>query len=284
MKALNQDTNARDRIMGLRRKFGITYGVTAGIAFAVASWGWDAYLLNNAHAYYPWVMLLVGVIFSTILGGISGWLTARFESSLLGIIFWIIASAGFAWLMVALPLQINPAIVSILDPQLGALLNYNGNSEFILRFGTSLAWILPFMLLIGVIQLPISEPAVFSTSFFGRIAPLFFSIILMGLSGTFTDNLINAHFRDAIFSLDTTIQFIVDNKGNENADSVRARELHTRALWEVNEQVQQSRHIFVGSYDEYFGEFHVLVKFGDQWVDCLVLYNQPNSCKPVTGE
>jgi hypothetical protein len=46
--------------------------------------------------------------------------------------------------------------------------------------------------------------------------------------------------------------------------------------------VRQSRKLFVGSYNEDFGEFHVLVRFEDQWVDCLVLYNQPNSCEAVT--
>jgi hypothetical protein len=229
-------------------------------------------------------MLSVGLVFCAILGGISGWLTARFESSLLGIVFWLIASAGFSWLMVALPLQINPAVVSMLDPQLGALLNYGGGDNFVYRFGASLVWILPFMFLMGVTQLPIAEPAVFSASFFGKISPLFFCILLMGISGTVTANLINEHFRDAIASLDTTIQFVADNKGNENADPTLSRQLYARALWEVNDQVEQSRHLFVGSYDEYFGEFHVLVKFGDQWVDCLVLYNQPNSCKPIAGE
>jgi hypothetical protein len=283
MKPLNDDENVRSRIISLKRKFGMTYGIAAGIAFAVSSWGWDGYVLNASHAYFPWIMLLVGLIFCAVFGGISGWLTARFESSLLGILFWVITSAGFAWLMVALPLQINPAIVSKLDPQLGALLNYANDGEFMVRFGASLIWILPFMLITGVTQIPITESAVFSTSFFSKVIPLFFCVVVMGLSGTFTDSLINVHFRDAITSLDATIQFVVDNQGNENTDQALSRQMHARALWEVNEQVQESRKLFVGSYDEYFGEFHVLVKFGGKWVDCLVLYNQPNACHPITG-
>jgi hypothetical protein len=83
-------------------------------------------------------MLITGMIFCAILGGIAGWLTVRSESSLLGVIFWIISSFFFAWLMVALPLQINPFIASKLDPQL-ALLNYEKNIEFGLRFGVSVA-------------------------------------------------------------------------------------------------------------------------------------------------
>ena len=271
--------NERLEIIGLKQKFGVLYGTIAGLAFAVSSWGWDVYLLNKSHAYFPWTMLITGMIFCIILGGIVGWLTARLDSSLLGVLFWIISSLLFAWLMVALPLQINPFIASKLDPQLGALLNYEKGMEFAFRFGVSLSWIIPFTLIVGVTQLPITEPAVFSTSVFGKTTPFFFCIVVMSISGVFTDSLINSHFRAAITSLDNTIQFVLDNQNNENVDPALSRALHTRALSAVEEYVQETRYLFVGSYDEYLGDFHVLVKFDDQWVDCNVLYSQPVFCK-----
>jgi hypothetical protein len=281
MKPLNKfdDLNARLEIMRLKRKVGMRYGVIAGLAFAIASWGWDGYILSTAHAYFPWTTLLIGMAFCAMIGGISGWLTARSESSLLGVVFWIISALFFAWLMVALPLQINPFIVSKFDPQLGALLNYEKGMEFAFRFSISLVWVLPFMLIIGATQLAVTEPAVFSTSIFGKIAPFFFCIVVMSVSGVITDNLINSHFRDAIVALDHTIQFVVDHKDNANVDPALSREAHAGALGGVDEYVQQSRHLFIGSYDEYLGNLHVLVKFGNRWIDCNVLYSQPVSCK-----
>ena len=288
MKPLHKldNLNARPEIVQLKRKFGMLYGMTAGIAFAVASWGRDAFMLNASHAYLPWVMLITGLTFCAVIGGITGWLTARSESSLLGVVFWLTSSLFFAWIMVTLPLQINPFIVSKLDPQLGALLNYEKGMEFVFRFGVSLAWVLPFTLIVGVTQLPITEPAVFSTSIFGKIAPLFFCIVVMSISGVITDTLINSHFRASIAAVDNAIQFVLDNKNNENVDKVLAREVHARALNTVEEYVQESRYLFVGSYDELLGEIHVLVKFGDQapWIDCNVLYSQPVSCKIATRE
>ena len=260
------------------------YGMIAGLTFAVASWGLDGYILSNSHAYFPWTMLITGMIFCAILSGIVGWLTARSESSLLGVVFWIISSLFFAWIIVVLPLQINPFIASKLDPQLGALLNYKEDFEFAFRFGVSLAWVLPFMLIVGVTQLPISEPAVFSTSIFGKIAPLLFCIVVMSIGGSITDNLINSHFRAGIAALDNTIQFVLDNKNNVNVDKALSREMHARSLSTVEEYVQESRHLFVSSYDEYLGDLHVLVKFDDQWVDCNVLYSQPVSCKIAEGK
>lgn len=286
MKPLNKfnNLNTRPEIMRLKHKFGMLYGMMAGLTFAGASWGLDGYVLSNSHAYFPWSMLITGLIFCAILGGIVGWLTARSESSLLGVIFWLGSSLFFAWLVVALPLQINPFIASRLDPQLGALLNYGKDIEFVFRFGVSLAWILPFTLIIGVTQLPITEPAVFSTSIFGKIAPLFFCFVVMSISGVITDNLINSHFRAGITSLDNTIQFVLDNENNENIDKALSREMHARSLSAVEEYVQESRHLFVGSYDEYLGDLHVLVKFDDQWVDCNVIYSQPVFCKIAAGK
>jgi hypothetical protein len=286
MKPINKfdNLNARPEILKLKRKFGILYGMTAALAFAVASWAWDGYMLNVSHAYFPWTMLITGMVLCAVIGGIAGWLTARSDSGLFGVIFWLVASLFFAWIMVALPLKINPFIVSKLDPQLGTLLNYEKGMEFAFRFGASLAWVLPFTLIVGVTQLPISEPAVFSTSVFGKIIPLLFCIVVMSIGGVITDNLINSHFRDGIAALDNTIQFVLDNKDNENVDKALSRQVHARALSTVEEYVQESRHLFVGSYDEYLGELHVMVKFGDQWVDCLVLYSQPVSCKRVVGE
>jgi hypothetical protein len=286
MKPLSKfdNINARSEVIKLKKKFGMLFGMVAGLTFAITSWGWDGYLMSRSHAYFPWIMLITGAIFCAILGGIVGWLTARSESSLLGLVFWITSSAFFAWIMVALPLQINPFIVSKLDPQLGRLLDYEKGAEFAFRFGVALSWVVPFMLIIGVTQVPISESAVFSTSLFGKIVPILFCIVVMSISGAITDNLINSHFRSAITALDSTIQFVLDNKNNENVNNALSREMHAGALNTVKEYVQESRRLYVRSYDEALGDLHILVKFNQQLIDCEVLYNQPNFCHIVTGK
>ena len=286
MKPLNKfdNVNARNKVLQLKKNFGLLYGMVAGLTFAVTSWGWDGYLMNRSHAYFPWTMLVTGAIFCSILGGIVGWLTARQESSLFGLVFWITSSAFFAWIMVALPLQINPFIVSKLDPQLGKLLDYEKGAEFAFRFGIALSWVVPFMLILGVTQVPISESAVFSTSMFGKIVPILFCIVVMSISGAITDNLINSHFRSAITALDSTIQFVLDNKNNENVNDALSREKHVAAMNPVKEYIQESRRLYVRSYDETLGNLHILVKFNQQLIDCDVLYGQPNFCQLVTGK
>jgi hypothetical protein len=281
MKAPNKlnFSEVRPEILRSKRTFGIFYGITAGIAFACASWGLDGYLLSQSHGYLPWFNLAAGILLCALMSGLQGWLTARMENSLLGLVFWFISSLFFAWLIVSLPLQITPYLISKINPQLGALLDYSHNIEFIFRFGVALAWIAPFALIIGITQIPMIEPAVFSTSIFGRLKPYFFCIVVMGISGFVSDNLINAQFRNAVMGMDKTIQFVVDNKDNPDPDPLLSREMHAAALKTVEDQVQDSRHLFVGSYDEYLGEIHVMVNFVGPWLDCRVMYGQPSSCK-----
>ena len=282
MKYLNQIDYSKPRpdIIRKKRVLGLLYGISAGLAFAVSSWGADGYILSHSHVYFPWNVLITGAVLCSIVCGVIGWLTTRLENSLIGIIFWGVSAVFLAWLTVALPLQIAPLIASKLDPQLGSLLNYEKDIEFASRFGVALAWIIPFVLIIGVTQLPLVEPAAFSMSFFGRIAPLLFCMIVMSIGGAISDNLINAQLRSALTSLDATVQFVVDNRNNDNVDPALARELHARALLPIEEYVQEERYMFVGSFDESLGDISILVKFGDTWTVCEVLYDQPISCKP----
>ncbi|MBI3160967.1 MAG: hypothetical protein HYZ23_00575 [Chloroflexi bacterium] len=286
MKPLNKPGSliVRPEIVLLKRKFGMFYGMITGLAFAISAWGWDGYLLHKSHAYFPWTILITGAICCLIFSGIAGWLTAWSQNSLFGVLFWLGSSLLFAWLVVALPLQINPFIASKLDPQLGALMKREVSVGFGARFGVSLAWILPFMLIVGVAQLPVTETAAFSTSIFGRISPFFFGVVVMSVSGMILDDLINVRFRTAISTLDDTIQFVLDNRDNENLDPALSRAMHARALGAVEEYVQEGRRLFIGDYDETLGDLQVLVKFGGQWINCHVIYNQLSFCKTAAAE
>ncbi len=273
--------NSRSAIMRSKRVVGATYGIVGGLTFAITCWGQDGYILSQSHAYLPWFGLTAALVSCAAVGATVGWLTARIESSLFGVIFWLMSSLFFAWLVIAMPLQILPFAVSKINPQLGELINYQQEAGFMMRFGVALLWIMPFTLIIGVAQLPVTETAVFSTSFFGKVAPFFFCVIVMSMSGIFADGLVNAHFRNAIVSMDNTIQFVLDNQNNAAIDKNLARQMRVRSLSAVQQFVVESRYLFIGGYDETLGDTKVLIKFNEQWVNCNVIYSQPVFCKVV---
>lgn len=273
-------------IVRLRRIFGFIYGAVAGLAFAAAAWGWNGYVLSRSHVYYPWLAFLVGAAACVLFGGFIGWLTALLNNSLAGVVLWILSSLFFAWLIAALPLQIAPALLAKLDAGYAALMTYSAESaQLPYRFGVAAMWIFFFMLIVGAAQQPIVESAAFSASAFGKIAPFFFCVLVMAIGGGVTDALINVYFREALLSIDQTIQFVVDNQGKAEIDLALARQLHAKAFGPVETLVREERVVAVGGYDNTLESLQVLVKFGDEdWVGCRMQNAQLILCENLSGK
>jgi hypothetical protein len=276
-----EDIRQRPDVVRLKRRFGMAYGITAGLAFSAAAWGIDGYQLSQAHALHPWIKFLVGAILCGLVGGIAGWLVARFEKGILALGIYLAASLVFSWLIVAVPLQIFPKLVLWLDPETGNMLNYIFDENFNSRFAVAFVWVAIFVSLAGILQIPLTEPAPFATSFFGKIAPLIVCTVIMFINGTIVDTLNNEPLRAAVLAVDNTIQFSLDHRGQE-VDRAVSRTMHLSSLRAVQEVVDQPRRLIVGSYDRWLGQINVLIRFGDTWVDCATVYNQPSFCKYVT--
>ncbi len=285
MKTINKHDDIKDRpdIIRQKRLFGMYFGITAGLGFAAAAWGWDGYVLYNAYGYFPWLKLVTGTLLCAIVGGTVGWLAERMESGLLGLVLWLSTSFFFAWLTIALPLKLVPIIISQLDPQLGELLNYSPEFEFSVWFWLAMAWVVPFTLIIGMAQHPIVESGVFSMSLLGIIAPFIFCIVVMGISGVVTDGLVTAKLRDATVSLNNTIQFVLDHEGKE-INREEARRMYTASVRTVEDHIHEPRKLVVGGFDKFLGVIHVYARFGNQWFDCTVVYNQPSLCAPISTQ
>jgi hypothetical protein len=266
--------------MRMKRRIGAIYGAVVGLSFAIATWGVDGFLISQANGLYPWLKFIIGGLICMITGGLAGWLVARLEKAFLGLPVYLVLSFLFSWLIVALPFQIFPTVVTWLDPETGNLLNYTFYDGFGSRFAIAVGWISVFMALVGVLQIPLSEPAAFSTSFFGRVAPLLVCSVVMVINGFIVDTLNNEPLRSALLHMENTTQFAVAHQGQE-VELALARTMRMASLRAVQEVIGQPRKLIVGSYDQYLDQIHVLVRFGKTWVDCIVVYNQPSFCDYV---
>jgi hypothetical protein len=266
----------------MKIRLGMAYGMVAGLAFAVSTWGIDGLRLSLAHASYPWLKFIIGAIICLVVGGIAGWLVSRLEKGIFAVLIYLGAALIFARLTVSLPFQTFPNVVARLDPETGNLLNYIFYEEsFASRFWIATLWVSLFTVLVGILQIPLAEPAAFSTTFFGKASPLLVCAVLMWISGSIVDNLTNEPLRLAVLALDNTIQFSVDHQGQE-VDRDLARSMHVASLRAVEEVINRPRKLIVRSYDQWLGQINILVRFGDAWVDCSVIYNQPSFCEYVT--
>jgi hypothetical protein len=274
-------TRTDSRVLTTKLQRGAEYGALAGLTFAIAMWGYDGYLLQQAHALFPWLKLIVGSLLSPIAGGIVGYLAIRLQNSIASFFLWLLAAAAFALLTVLVPLNVAPAISRILEPDLKVLLHYGIISDFMLRVGVAYAWIVIFTSIAGVLEYPLVDASVFSYSVLGRFIPFLLCLVIMILAGGIADGLNNEPLRSALFSMNSTIQFVSDHQGQQ-VDPKLIRLYHTASLRNVQDLITPERHLVIGSYDELFEQVHVLVKFRSHWVDCLVFYGQPSLCQQIT--
>ena len=270
----------RTDVVQAKYNYGIWFGAINGLLFALFAWGVDAYQLQRINGMYPWLKFLVGVVPCMIVGGLAGWISARSEKPLVAMFLWIAAAAAFAWLTVNLPLQVIPRLVTWMEPDTHGLLHYTYYEQFNFRFGVAYFWLAILAALTGLLQLPLSDSAIFSTSAFGRISPLLLSMVLMAISGNTMDNLNNELLRGPIEALNSTTRFFIEHKG-EHIEPVQTRQNHLASLRTVQDLVTPKRKFIISGYDELLGDVQVLVQFQNAWVECEVLYNQPLMCKPV---
>lgn len=271
----------RPDVLRDKYRYGIWFGLFLGLGFAFFTWGIDSYVLSVHHGLLPWLKFGIGAAVCMAVGGVAGWLAALSGRPLFALLIWLVAASAFAWLTINLPLLILPKAISLLEPQAGGLLDYQYFDDFGQRVGVAYIWLGIFVGVAGILQIPMSDSAVFSTSVFGKSGPILLCLVLMVIAGSIVDNgLTNKFLRDPTVALDNTLQFILENRGRE-ADPAEARRMHAAAFRTIEESVTPDYRLIVRRYDSEFVEMHILVKFERDWADCQVVFNQPILCEVV---
>ena len=102
----------------------------------------------------------------------------------------------------------------------------------------------------------------------------------MAICGTIVDSLNNELLRAPVSAFDSTIQFVVDNRGKE-IDPLKSRQMHLGALRTVDDLITSERKYIVNGHDAFLEEVQILARFDDAWVECKLISNQLISCKQV---
>jgi len=264
-----------------KRMTGLWYGIFAGGVFALTGWGWDAYVLSQFHGYLPWFSLTFALLFCAAVGALAGWLTMRFEKAAFGFFFWLLAALAFTWLTSALNSLIKPALILRLNPALSGLLDAPSSADTLEQFWVIALFLVPLTAISGALQIQFVESSVFSPSRFGKFTPFFISLIIMTLNGLTADTFSNKTFRGGVAAVDTTVQFVVENKNNANVDKDEIRRMRARVFTDVQESVSAQRSLLVASSNKVFEEVYVLIHFEKAWVNCLTVSEQLVMCKNI---
>ena len=263
-------------------RYTLFLGIGGGLAYSLALWAYEAFLLVQAHAAYPWIPALVGSLACVLLCTAAALLTWLVRRALLGIVFWVVAARLVSELAILLPLKIAPALMIFFEPALRSKLPaYPINSAFQTWIGINTVWLAIFFAILGLLQITLVETAVPATTAAGRLTPYFIFVPVMILASVMSSNMINEQLRAPLIQTNNVLQFAIDHQ-NGNVDPVIAREMHMGIVGTIPTLINRPRRLFLGTYDDYYHAVDVLVDFNGVWVDCSIIYNQPVNCDPTS--
>jgi hypothetical protein len=271
--------------IAIKRKkhiLGLFYGLFGGAAFSVTAWGYDGWLLSHAHAAFPWLNFITSLVICIIVAALAGWLTARLDSSMIGILLWMSVACLFAWLTVWIPLHLTPYFMRLIDPGLRGWLEFPYYSSMKLLMGIALIAIGIAAVFIGALESTLIEQSLFSSAPIAVLVPVLVCIFLFSISGIATDYLVNQPFRESLQVIDNIIQFTLDNEGKE-IDRATARVMHLGAIGAVRDLIHKPRRLIIGDFTETVDRVDILVDFDGQWVNCVTVSAQAAFCKKVSS-
>ncbi len=271
---MNEDFAKKKRFLGL------FFGVSAGAAFALTAWGIDALKLSNANLADPALKFVPGLLICLIAGGFVGWLTIALDKPLISLLLWGGFGALLVWLILWLPVQAAPKIITFLHPNLNSWLEYP------LVEGTSQLQIIGLIviaipcLLAGLLEPHLVEQALASGRPGSLIGLVLACAILLGGVGFAGDDLLNKHFREPVQVMDDLLAFAQDNYGKE-VEQTLARRMHLSTVDGLGDLVLNPRELTIAAYDRNLGQVDIFVNFSGKWVRCTTIYSQPVRCELV---
>ncbi|OGO66445.1 MAG: hypothetical protein A2030_06725 [Chloroflexi bacterium RBG_19FT_COMBO_50_10] len=265
-----------------RLRLGLIYGMVAGLAFALLTWGLDAWLLVRANATYPWVKFIPGVIICIISGGLAGWLTMLFEKHGMALLFWGLLSVPYSWLVVWLPLTGASSMIKILDPDLAAWFDFSIVQDLNQFRWVSLVLIGSMAIITGMLEINLIHQAVVSSNPSTSVMIMLVSLVIFCIAGSAADSMINTNLREPVQVVNNLIQFAADNEGLE-VPIQTARKMHLSAANQIHGLIQKQRDLTLTGYDAALGMMDILVDFEGSLVKCSVIYGQPTDCIILTS-
>jgi hypothetical protein len=277
MKALS--AQAHETVDAQMRLNGLIAGVLGGMGFALGAWGVDAILLARAQADLPFLKLALGMLPCLLIGGLAGWLTARFDRGLVAFIVWMVAGCTMVWLVSHMPFEGVSSFLSFTEPSFRGITTY----PFVLsaKVRMNLLYVVVGLLsgFFGIFLLFRIETAVRATHALGRLVSLALFLPFMFIAGLAADNLINEPLRSPILAMDQLFQYGLQAETHPfSKDQIQM--LHLRALDPFKEYLHQPRELRLGDYDpESLVETSVIVKIKDDYFRCSVIDGQPVFCQ-----
>lgn len=259
--------------------FGLFYGLTAGLVFASAAWGVNAFILSRAHFAYPWITFLAGILPVLLITGLAGFISVAIQNAIAATVIWLVAGVLVGAWGVWLPLKLVPEILVRLEPVLNGWVTFGWEDAHAILLVSAAFYTGIAFLIAGIIGMVMLEQAAWSTYSGAILAPLLVCALIAGIIGGVVDNFANARYRNSISGLDRLFTFALENQGKQ-VDKSLARSMHMNAVSLIATDLSEQRRLFYFSFDTTAEQGRILVDLNGHWAICDVFLDSPAFCQP----
>lgn len=264
-----------DQTVPEKTRLSILYSVLCGFGFSIMAWGKDAILLARHYVRFPFLKLVSAGLLVLLISVFFGWLRSKTSSGLVKALTWILYIVFLVWLVQIMPTRFTVSVVSLAHPNLRGQLYYGED-----QIGGIVAFLVGFFIVIAVGFCAVFEAHLIDGfqwpgKAIDKIKMVFFCLLVMGMAGYWSDQVINKELREPQIILAETFDFAREHWGEEVEAGLRC-EWHLSALKELGEEVLSTPHFLLKSYD--MGAMVVLVDLDGKQATCALIYSQPSRC------
>lgn len=267
----------------LRARYGIFYGLIAGLGFAFFTWFLDAIGLATAHAAYPFLKLISGMLVTLPVFILVGWLTTKTNSHIVGLILWGILSLWAFTASFLTQYDFLPRWYALLHEPVATLVRPSIPSYFAALLLTVGAILMMFAFLItGLLEINLIESTLASSSGGSKFMAAVVIVTLMGLAGNQVDTFTYRNSRLSIKSFHELITLVNSPEGQ--AMDEKTQTLHNfgavTALGMENLS-KPYRFFLIKDMTGDYGSIDLMIELGNTWGKCIASNREASFCSPT---
>jgi len=268
-----------DRVKDENQLLGLAFGLFMGFVFTAGAWGLDIYEMIRTSAQLPWLRLVLGAVLVIPLAGLVGWLVAKTDSALVGLVSWLLTAILFSYWAGHVPYELVSGVVGRIIPDFQGqqVYPFNVSAQTRLLIAAGVTGVL--LAIGGAMQTTVIDSARTAAGTLQRFFAFLVCIPFFVGAGIFTDMIIQRPLRQPLVVIDDLLRFALETEGQQ-VDKTLSRSMHLGAVSAIRPLLHQPRSLVLGDFDpEALGSARVLVNFNGDWVRCWVIAGQPSFCQ-----
>jgi hypothetical protein len=266
----------------LRAKYGVLYGLIAGLGYAFFTWFLDAMGLATAHAAYPFVKLMGGLLFTLPVFALVGWLTAKSDSHFLGLVLWAILSLWAFTAAFLAQYDFVPRWYALMQEPVSSLVKPSIPTYFMAMLLTVGAILMMFAFLIaGLLEINLIESTLASSAVSAQFMSGIVIVMLMALAGSQVDTFTYRNSRLSMQAFHKLITLVASPEGQALAEKTKnLRNFGAVTSLGLENLTKPHRFFLIKDMTGDYGTVDLMIELGDSWGKCIASNRDASYCAP----